>query len=157
MVAALGLAASALGMWRVRRRRTKLRVRRSVARVDLAELKAMAQKRLEDMQGCRLRICDQRLAENGWLRLLLKVEPPQEHTRWWPWGVSLECPELLARRDAMTEGGVLHFALEKRVEGHDLESWLRGAHTVAVLVLLPEGCTRLEIGYYGRPVVMWDV
>jgi len=117
----------------------------------------MAQKRQEDMQGCRLSICQHGLTEDGWLRLLLKVEPPSSQSRWWPWGLSLECPERLARRDALSEGGVLQLTLSKRVEGHVLDSWLCGTHTIALLVLLPGECAHLEVGYYGRPVVHWEV
>ena len=157
MVAGLALGASAAGLWHRRRRRpSPPRPVRSVPPVDLADLKAMAQKRREDMQGCRLLICEHRFTESGWLRLLVKVEPPTAQVRWWPWGLSLECPERLARRDSMTEGGVLQLALPKRVEGHGLDSSLHGVHTLAILVRLPSDCLRLEVGYYGRPIVVWD-
>lgn len=157
VVAGLALGVSAVGLWRRQRSRGKLPRRRlRLPKVELAELKALAQKRQDDMQGCRLSICQQAQVEDGWLRLLLKVEPPSPQSQWWPWGISLECPDSLARRDAMREGGVMQWALPKRVEGHDLDSYLHGTHTIAVLVLLPSQCSRLEVGYYGRPIVFWE-
>lgn len=154
-----GAAALAGGLavaWRQRRRRPKMRRVRRPRRLDLADLKALGQKRVDGMRGCRMRVL-QRDSQGDWLRLLVRVEPPTPLVRWWPWGISVECPELLTLRDAAEQGGVLQGALSRQVESHPLDAWLSGAHSIWIRVQTPPDCARLEVGYYGAPACLLDL
>lgn len=154
-----GAAALAGGLavaWRRGRRRPKMRRVRRPRRLDLADLKALAHKRVESMRGCRMRVLQRQQSEQG-LRLLIRVEPPNTQARWWPWALSVECPRQLAARDAAEQGEVLQGALPRRVEGHPLDAWLCGVHSVWVVVQPPAGCVRLEVGYYGAPACYLDL
>lgn len=154
-----GAAALAGGLavaWRQRRRRPRMRQVRRPRRLDLADLKALAQKRVDSMRDCRIKVLEQR-RQGDWLYLRVRVEPPSAQTRWWPWAISVECPEQLALRDAALQGGVLQGALPRRVEGHGLDDWLCGVHSIVVLVQPPAQCGRLEVGYYGAPACFLDL
>ncbi|MBX3171050.1 MAG: hypothetical protein KF760_26820 [Candidatus Eremiobacteraeota bacterium] len=154
-----GAAALAGGLalaWRRRRRRPRLRQIRRPRRLDLAELKALGQKRVESMRCCRMEVLE-REQKGDWLRLLVRVEPPTPRARWWPWAISLECPRQLAARDAAEQGAALQGALPRRVEGHELDAWLCGAHSIWVMVQPPPDCRRLELGYYGAPACFLDL
>ncbi len=153
---AAALAGGLVVAWNRRRRRPGMRKVRRPRRLDLADLKALGQKRVESMRSCRMRVL-QRELQGDWLRLLVRVEPPIAGARWWPWAISVECPEQLALRDAAEQGGVLQGALPREVEGHPLDAWLSGVHSVWVRVLAPPGCARLEVGYYGAPACFLDL
>lgn len=154
-----GAAALAGGLavaWRQRRRRPRMRRVRRPRRLDLADLKALGQKRVDSMRECRMKVLEKR-QQGDWLCLKIRVEPKSAQTRWWPWAISVECPEQLALRDAALQGGVLQGALPRRVEGHQLDDWVSGVHSIVVLVQPPVGCKRLEVGYYGLPACLLDL
>jgi hypothetical protein len=155
LAAATTLAAATIA-WRRRPRPKKMRQVRRPRRLDLAELKALGQKRVETMQNCRLRILEKQ-QQGPWLRLTIRVEPPTPQTRWWPWAISVDCPDQLAQRDAASQGEPLQGALPRRVEGHAVDAWLSGPHNISVLVQPPEPCRQLEVGYYGRPACTTDL
>ncbi|MBN9414978.1 hypothetical protein ABS71_16715 [bacterium SCN 62-11] len=157
LVAAAACVGGLALIWqRKKRRPPKMRRVRRPRRLDLADLKALGQKRVETMRDCRLRLLEQK-REGDWLRLLVRVEPPNGQTRWWPWAVSVECPEQLALRDAAQQGEPLQGSLPRRVEGHERDAWLSGPHSIAVLVQPPAECNRLELGYYGHPACHVDL
>ena len=155
LVAAAALAGGMAVAWRWRRRKPRMRQVRRPRRLDLADLKALGQKRVESMRGCRIQVLE-KSREGDWLRLRLRVEPPTPQTRWWPWAVSVECPEQLALRDAASQG-VMQGALPRRVDGHQRDAWVHGTHSLLILVQPPPGCGRLELGYYGAPACFLDL
>lgn len=156
LAVAAALAGGLAVAWRQRRRRKpRMRQVRRPRRLDLADLKALGQKRVESMRGCRIQVLE-KSREGDWLRLRLRVEPPTQQTRWWPWAVTVECPEQLALRDAAT-AGVMQGALPRRVHGHERDAWLHGAHSLLIMVQPPSDCARLELGYYGAPACLLDL
>lgn len=118
--------------------------------MDLADLKAESQRRLETMRGCSLSVL-QSAREEEWLRLVVRVKPPAAETRWWPSGISVECPLQLALRDAASQGPPLQGALPKKLEGYAPDDWRQGGADVVLRVRPPLDCACLEIGYYGAP------
>ena len=153
---AAALAGGLAMVWRRRGRRPRMRQVRRPRRLDLADLKALAQKRVESMRGCRMKVLEAE-KQGLWLRLLVQVEPPTAQTRWWPWAVSVECPQQLIARDSARQGEVMLGALPRRVEGHALDDWLCGAHSIVVLVQQTPQCSSLELGYYGQPACFLDL
>jgi hypothetical protein len=156
LAAAVGLAVAGAWVCRRPRRRRRVRPRANSPKLDLADLKAECQGRLESMQGCRLSVLEGRL-EGTWLRLVVRVEPPTPETRWWPWGVSVECPKQLALRDAASQGPPLQGALPRRLEGHGPDDWVYGRTDLIIRVQTPDECQSLEIGYYGRPLARYQL
>jgi hypothetical protein len=94
-----------------------------------------------------------------WLALTVQVEPPDRSTLWWPCAITVECPQFLTQRDALPPGGppgferALHLRIQTWVQGHSLETQLQGPHRLVVWAYVPDCCTHLEIGYYGRPLL----
>ncbi|MBS2036764.1 hypothetical protein JST97_17370 [bacterium] len=163
LLAAAAVAATGALWWRRPRRRGRPRRGRprpgpqvAPRPIELVDLKAESQRRVESMRGCRLRVLEV-ASEGDWLRLVVRVEPPSPETRWWPSGVSVECPAQLALRDAATQGPPLQGALPKRLEGCALDDWRQGPAQVVLRVLTPTECVRLEIGYYGLPAAEYTL
>lgn len=157
LLGAAGLALAAGLIWRRPRRPRRGRARPITwVRVDLADLKAESLRRVQSMQDCRLSVLEGRL-EEGWLRLVVRVEPPTPETRWWPWGVSVECPLQLARRDAASHGPPLQGQLPRRLEGHAPDAWVHGRADLIIWIQTPDDCQSLEIGYYGRPLTLYQL
>lgn len=155
LLAAAGLAAAGVMVWRRPRRRLRRgrRLPPSYQPLDLADLKAESQRRVESMRSCRLSLV-QATREGEWLRLVIRVKPPAAETRWWPSGISLECPQQLALRDAATQGPPLQGALTKKLEGYAPDDWRQGDADLVLRVCPPSGCVCLEIGYYGAPAAL---
>ena len=143
-------------------------------RLDLAQLKALGQRRIDEMKDCTFSLvswqatqapqappspCMTRQMPGRWLSLQLQVTPSAATTAWWPCAISVESPQFLAQRDALPQGDgpdyerALHLRIQTVVEGHSVETSLHGPHRVTVLAYVPDCCTDLEIGYYGRPLL----
>ncbi|MBT9584502.1 hypothetical protein IV102_14255 [bacterium] len=143
-------------------------------RLDLAELQALGQRRIDAMQDCIFSlvcwqstraphapssVCLTRQMPGRWLSFQVQVTPSAATTPWWPCAISVESPQFLAQRDALPQADgpdyerALHLRIQTVVEGHSVEACLHGPHRVTVLAYVPDCCTDLEIGYYGRPLL----
>lgn len=153
---AAGLATALVWRRTVGKPKPRRRPRRRHRPVELADLKAEGLRRIESMQGFRLTVLEA-ARQDVWLLLVVRVEPPTPEARWWPCGVSVECPRRLALRDSASQGPPLQGSLLRRLEQYDLETWVRGRLDLRLRVQTPPDCDSLEIGYYGRPGAVYQL
>ena len=151
-------------------------VAKSFPTTSLTQLQAMVRERLEAMEECRFELKEQFWGEERvdilpdsstlelpgqWVHWVLEVAPRDSQKMWWPCGISLECPEFLRERDALsaeTPARDLREALERALyrrlvlvaQGDAFEA-RQDCQTLTVRAYVPDCCKELELGYYGRP------
>lgn len=170
-----GIVAWSLLWPRPRRKAPAKKFRHRGPWFPLVELKALAEARVRHLSNAQLTLLAHEETTQPdrtrpgwsthemagkWIRFRLRLQPPDDQP-WWPVGLTVECPEFLALRDALpppdplpdpeqAAGHVLHLRLKRQV---DCTGSLRGGQEIPLVAYVPECCQRLEVGYYGHPLL----